>query len=204
MALPAPKHTLWLARHAQPLVAPGVCYGQHPVPACPEHTSATARALADRLPTGLRVQCSPLPRCVQLAQTLEALRPDLPYQCDPRLQELHFGQWEGLPWASLPRAELHAWTEDFAHYRAGGNGESTHQFMARVGAAFDALADQPPTLWITHAGVARAATLLAQGVRQVTQASQWPTEAPAYGQGCTLALPRSGEALDHTVKLLYF
>jgi len=37
-------------------------------------------------------------------------------------------------------------------------------------------------VWITHAGVARAARLLADGVPVLTRAAQWPLEAPGYGQ----------------------
>jgi len=36
-------------------------------------------------------------------------------------------------------------------------------------------------VWITHAGVIRAATLLTQGLRQVQRADQWPIAAPAWG-----------------------
>jgi alpha-ribazole phosphatase len=43
-------------------------------------------------------------------------------------------------------------------------------------------------VWITHAGVIRATTLLAQGVRRVDQAQQWPQAAPAFGQW--VVLPR--------------
>ena len=37
------------------------------------------------------------------------------------------------------------------------------------------------SVWITHAGVIRAATLLARGQRQVQRADQWPVEAPSWG-----------------------
>jgi len=37
-------------------------------------------------------------------------------------------------------------------------------------------------VWITHAGVARAAFLISQGSRTVENASQWPKDAPGYGQ----------------------
>ena len=56
------------------------------------------------------------------------------------------------------------------------------RFMARVASAFDALPGQGDTLWITHAGVIRAVDLLAQGLRQIERADQWPLEAPKYGQ----------------------
>ena len=185
----AAHRQLWLARHAQPLIAPGVCYGKLDMAAEPHATAECAQALALVLPAGLRVVTSPLQRCEQLAQTLRALRPDLAYKTDARLKEMDFGQWEGRAWQGIAPFELAAWTSDFAHYAAGHSGECVTAFMARVGAAFDeAKRMNKSTLWITHAGVIRAATLLAQGVRHINQASQWPLEAPKYGQWQTLDL----------------
>ena len=43
-------------------------------------------------------------------------------------------------------------------------------------------------VWLTHAGVIRAAMLLAQGVREVTRADQWPSQALAFGQATVLDL----------------
>jgi len=180
---------LWLVRHARPQVAPGVCYGRLDVPADPAATAACAAALAAQLPAGIRMACSPLQRCEQLAQALLGLRPDLACETDARLQEMDFGRWEGRAWEAIGQAALQAWTDDFAGYRVGGSGESVAGFMARVGAAFDALAGPQPVLWVTHAGVIRAAGLLAQGVRRIDAAGQWPLQAPKYGQWQLLDLP---------------
>ena len=193
---------LWLVRHAQPLIDAGICYGRLDMAADAEATAECAAKLATQLPAGLRVVSSPLQRCEQLAHALHALRPDLAYKTDGQLQEMDFGQWEGRAWQDIPRAELEAWTSDFAHYNVGHDGESVAAFMARVGAAFEGLTPQsqipamvPRTmaqdsgvLWITHAGVIRAVALLAQGVRHIERANQWPVEAPKYGQWRTLAL----------------
>lgn len=193
---------LWLVRHAQPLIDAGICYGRLDMAADAEATAECAAKLATQLPAGLRVVSSPLQRCEQLAQALQALRPDLAYKTDGQLQEMDFGQWEGCAWQDIPRAELEAWTGDFAHYNVGHDGESVAAFMARVGAAFEGLTPQsqipamvPRTmaqdsgvLWITHAGVIRAVELLAQGVRHIERANQWPVEAPKYGQWQTLVL----------------
>ena len=190
---------LWLVRHAQPLVDPGICYGRLNLPADAGGTAECARQLAALLPAGVCVVSSPLQRCEQLAHALHALRPDLAYKTDVRLQEMNFGQWEGRAWQAIARSELEAWTGDFAHYKVGHDGESVTAFMARVSAAFDALKSQTQTLtpalpqrareqetgdtlWITHAGVIRAVELLAQGVRGIRHAGQWPLEAPKYGQ----------------------
>lgn len=179
--------SLWLVRHARPLVDAGVCYGQLDMPADADHTLACARQLAAALPARLHIVCSPLQRCEQLMVALLALRPDLAGKTDDRLQEMNFGRWEGLAWADIAPGELRAWTDDFANYRTG-DGENTSRFMARVASAFDDLPGDIDTLWITHAGVIRAASLIAVGVRQLEHAAQWPAAAPAYGQWCKLDL----------------
>ncbi len=185
---------LWLVRHAQPLIAAGVCYGQLDMQADLGATRVCAAALAEALPHGIAIHCSPLQRCEQLAQALIAPRPDLTFKTDPRLQEMNFGAWEGQRWDAIDPTALAAWTDDFATYPAGGSGESVAQFMARVASAFDKLpATGAGTVWITHAGVIRAANLLAQGQRTITRADQWPMTAPAYGQWGTLDLSRTGK-----------
>jgi len=173
---------LWLVRHAQPLVAPGICYGRHPVAADAGATAKCAQDLAKQLPADVNVVTSPLQRCEQLAHVLQALRPDLAYKTDQRLAEMDFGQWEGRAWQEIDRAELEAWTSDFANHALGQHGESVTAFMARVASAFDALQQVHDTVWITHAGVIRAVALLAQGVRHIERAGQWPLDAPNYGQ----------------------
>ena len=181
--------TFWLVRHAQPLLAPGVCYGQLNVAADSEATQDCAKALTKVLPAQTRVICSPLQRCEQLAIDLIGLRPDLTLKVDPRLREMNFGEWEGRAWNDIAPSELDAWTQNFADYRVGQRGESVTQFMARVALAFDGVPATGDTLWITHAGVIRAAQQLAHGVRRIDRAGQWPVDAPAYGQWCKLTLP---------------
>ncbi len=183
----APK-TLWLVRHAQPLVASGLCYGATDVPADAQATRQAAQALAPKLPPNTTVISSTLQRCELLTLNLQGIRPDLTYKTDARLTEMNFGQWEGQRWEHITRAAFDAWTADFSGYRFGGQ-ETVAEFMQRVSLAWRELPQWPgPVLWVTHAGVIRAATLLSQGVHSVTQASQWPTEAPAFGDWCTLTL----------------
>ena len=180
--------TLWLVRHAQPQVEPGVCYGHTDMPAEPQATQLCAQALAKVLPSSLAGATSTLQRCEQLSHELIGIRPDLFIKPNPQLREMNFGQWEGRAWSAIPRAELAAWTTNFADYGVGHTGESVARFMHRVALAFDELPTTQDTLWITHAGVIRAVQLLARGQRQVTRADQWPVEAPAYGQWCKLRL----------------
>ena len=67
----APQRQLWLVRHAQPLMAPGHCYGALDVPADPAATTHSARQLASAFPQGLIAHYSPLQRCELLAHTLQ-------------------------------------------------------------------------------------------------------------------------------------
>ena len=188
---------LWLVRHAVPLLPPGICYGRTDVPADPAATERAAEALAAALPAGCRVVRSPLQRCTALAGALHRLRPDLPSTPDPRLAEMDFGDWEGHAWDALGADRLDAWTADFAHHAPGG-GESVHAFMARVAGAFDAVrhCGDADVAWIAHAGVGRAAQLLAAGVRQVAQAGDWPKAGLAFGGWAVVELqaPATGEA----------
>ena len=179
---------LWLVRHAPVLLAPGSCYGALDVAADAAATSAAALALADVLPHDVRVSTSPLQRCEQLAHTLHGLRPDLVLKTDARLREMNFGNWEGQRWDAIAQSEFDAWTADFANHAVGGHGETVRAVMTRVGEAFDELKTDTDAVWITHAGIIRAAQLLAQGIREVERADQWPLEATACGQWRTLAL----------------
>ena len=174
--------TLWIVRHATPLIARGVCYGASDVAADEEHTLRAARALAQALPLGCKVWVSPLQRCRQLADALLDIRPELNPQTDTRLREMDFGTWEGVEWEAIPLAAMQAWTDDFGAHRFGG-AESANEVLTRIADLWDAARQNPsePQVWITHAGVARAVRLLSQGVRRVDSASQWPKEAPNYG-----------------------
>ena len=180
--------TLWLARHAQPLIAPGICYGASDVAADAQGTLQTAQTLAGILPVGIALRSSPLQRCEQLTQCLKGLRPDLICTADARLAEMDFGCWEGQRWDAIPPAAYDDWTAAFGRHRFGGH-ESVGEFMQRVASVWDEATHLGcDAVWITHAGVIRAATLLAQGVREVHQATQWPSAAPAFGGWCTLVL----------------
>jgi alpha-ribazole phosphatase len=106
---------------------------------------------------------------------------------DDRLVEMNFGAWEGQRWEAIARNELDAWTADFRHWRCGG-AESVGDIMHRVGAALeDTKASTHAAVWITHAGVIRAARLIANGQATIERADQWPVQAPSYGAWCEIA-----------------
>jgi alpha-ribazole phosphatase len=173
---------LWLARHAQTLVDSRLCCGVTDVPASVPASLDAARQLAAILPCGLSAWTSPLMRCRQLCRDLQSLRPDLEFRVDERLCEMDFGCWEGLRWDEIGKDEIDRWEEQFGTYRFGGKC-SVNEFLSAVSAILDDVVRQGgDALWVTHAGVIRAAGLLANGVSTITTASQWPVQAPAPGQ----------------------
>lgn len=182
--------TLWLARHAPVLGGEGLCYGASDLPADAVASRAAAEALAAQLPTGLAAYASPLLRCQQLAQGLRALRPDLRIQDDARLREMDFGAWEGLRWTDIPRAEFDHWLADFADAPPAGNGETVRALMARVAQAWaDWQTSGCDALWVTHAGVMRAALLLSRGVQLPPGGADWPRDELPFGSLLVLHAP---------------
>lgn len=167
---------LHLIRHPRPLVEPGICYGALDVPA--EDAVAVAAVLRAELPPGLPLWSSPLRRCRELAGELHA-QPIF----DARLQEMHFGAWEGQPWDEIPRAEIDAWAADVAGYAPPG-GESPRQLQQRV-LGFVATLPVAEAVLVTHAGVIR--------VLQAAQSGSSLEEAlacrPAYGSRLVLHWP---------------
>lgn len=191
--------TLWLLRHARPLIDTGVCYGRLDVTADAALTAQAAKNFSTRahpLPTGAVLRYSPLQRCEQLARTLIALEPDLALNAcaDPRLQEMDFGSWEGQPWEQIPRAQIDAWATDLATYVPGG-GEPLSAMLQRVKNALqdswavDSQHGQRDVVWVTHAGVIRCVQWLLQHGADLPRSADWNLPAPGFGQW--LALPWS-------------
>ncbi|WP_342666074.1 histidine phosphatase family protein [Simplicispira psychrophila] len=182
-------------RHAQPLIAPGICYGALDLPADATATADSAQRLAAALPQRLHIHHSPLQRCELLAHIFKGLRPDLMFKTAPELVEFDFGCWEGRAWEDIPRTDIDAWTAQFANYRPGG-GDNLAAMLARVSNALSAAqqecADGSDVLWITHAGVARCVQWLLQAApEQIRRADQWPRSAPGYGEWVCFALPQA-------------
>lgn len=177
---------LWLARHAQPLIGAGICYGALDVAADTALTTAAAKSLAATLPANTICRVSPLRRCQQLGAALALIRPDLAITSstctDVRLAEMDFGCFEGQPWANIPKSAVDAWTADFGDHRFGGK-ESANEVLQRVKAALDehAALQAGNVLWITHAGVIRACSLLKQGIYRVATPEQWPQAVVEFG-----------------------
>ena len=167
---------LHLIRHPKPLVEPGICYGRLDI--LGKNAAAVAAGLRAVLPADLPVWSSPLRRCRELAEHLQA-EPML----DARLVEMDFGSWEGRPWEAIPRHELDAWAADVAGYAPPG-GESPRQLQLRA-LDFVAGLDVSEAVIVTHAGVIR--TLLAHW--QGLPPERWTELVFGYGS-CTRVVVR--------------
>lgn len=169
--------TLYLVRHPEPDIAPGICYGRLDVPA--RQFDVAAARLRTELPAGLPVWSSPLQRCRALA---EALHPAPLF--DARLQEMDFGRWEGVPWDLVSRAELDAWAGNVAGY-APPQGESALDVQGRV-LAFVSGLESSEAILVTHAGVIR--TLVAAS--QALPPEEWCSLEFAYASLTKLEMAR--------------
>lgn len=150
---------LYLVRHTTPQVAKGVCYGRAELDVCSSFMSEleTVRGkLQDVTPAAL--YASPQLRCTKLAEALGFGTPVY----DPRLMELHFGEWELRSWDDIPRHEFDRWAGSYVEHAPPG-GES---FSALHSRASDFLHEIKhacgQVLAVTHAGVIRA--LLAEAM----------------------------------------
>jgi alpha-ribazole phosphatase len=172
---------LWLVRHAQPLIKPGLCYGQLDVAADAIATQRAAQAISPLLPASATLYCSGLLRARQLAKAIHDQRKTLLPKIDVRLNEMNFGIWEGIAWDDIPKTAFDTWTADFDQHRFGGV-EGVRDLLLRVHQALHALPAVGDAIWITHAGVIRAVNYLERyGLETIATPENWPNEAPAFG-----------------------
>ncbi|WP_167772853.1 histidine phosphatase family protein [Ramlibacter humi] len=174
---------LWLVRHARTTAREGLCYGRTDVVADPAQTQEAAARLHSQLPPSVRVRCSPASRCRVLADAMARHRPGLAITIDPALREMDFGTWENRLWDDIGEAAMSQWTADFAGHRPGG-GENVREMLARVSQALNeerALGEA--AVWVTHAGVIRAARLCLAGATEIRSAMDWPSTPAPFGAG---------------------
>lgn len=107
-------------------------------------------------------------------------------QADARLQEIHFGDWEGQAWDNILRSEIDAMAADTMRY-APPNGESAQQLMQRVTSCLHDIARQPQQriAVVAHGGSIRATLTSLAGVA-LTDALKWQIE---YGAVIGAKLP---------------
>ncbi len=173
---------LHLARHPQPDIPPGLCYGASDVAAPGAELARVQSALEDAgLPGAMPVIASPLRRCAELARRLNPVSPCF----DARLAEMNFGRWEMRRWDDIPRSEVDAWTADLLHYRPGG-AECVLDVARRVAAFVADLrqAGHAEALLICHAGTIRLLNAM-RGAATLEQAALEAARTPhriAYGE----------------------
>jgi alpha-ribazole phosphatase len=148
---------LTLVRHTRPL-RDGICYGVSEV-ALAASFPAEAEAIAARLGRVDRIVTSPLGRCRRLAEHLGAAL-GAPVAVEDDWREIDFGAWEGRAWSAIPRAEIDAWAADLLDARPHG-GESVAMLLARTRRALAGCGGNRRIVAVTHAGVIRAALVVA-------------------------------------------
>ena len=123
-------------RHPTPDIAQGICYGQTDMDIADIGHQQIRQALVDT-PSFERIIASPALRCRKLAEQL-ARRQQVELTFDERLWEMDMGDWEGLAWKDIDRADSEAWLKD-THNNSTPNGESFRQVQERVHACIDEL-----------------------------------------------------------------
>ncbi len=148
---------IYLIRHSQVAVAPGLCYGRSDVALADSYRDDWKKLYA-KLPAASRVNrifSSPLSRCQLFAKSLQCCG----LRTDSRLTELNFGHWELRPWDAVERREFDVWSADIVNQRCPG-GESYQDLFQRVCAFWaECAADRAKddtVFVVTHSGIIRA------------------------------------------------
>ncbi len=165
-----------LVRHLATNIGAGICYGRMDMPLRPDSLADVPRLAAEICAHGIaRVWTSPAARCCILADAIVAIAGTSAI-IDPRLQELNFGEWEGLAWDSIPRSEIDRWAAAPLSFAPPG-GESGQEFLDRMHEVHQAIsAVGEDCVVVTHGGPLKVLTTLLQGYTPDLRAP-----APAFG-----------------------
>ena len=112
------------------------------------HALANTLQTLDGDPTDAVVVTSDLQRAHETAVAI-ATRFDLPLLTDPRLREMHFGNWDGRNWHELEITEgaaLREWMAQWTRHAPPG-GETVADLVARMESALEAFGTLPATRW---------------------------------------------------------
>lgn len=185
MSAAADAARLHVWRHPQPIDAAGRCIGSRTDlrvdPRKVKRLAHRIRAHARRHALPHRVATSRLARGMAVGRVLA--RWGWTHRVDARLDELDFGDWDGMRWDAIGVPAVDAWCRDFAHHRPGG-GEPLSGLIARCAAVLEeARAGTFGCACIVgHGGWISAARWIAgHGARTWPDAAQWPA-APGYGR----------------------
>jgi len=161
------QHKIYLIRHGDVNLSPDICYGQLDC----DVTGSFENDLT-KLTEFIRNKCllqnsliisSPLKRCLNLAEGVsKCLQNKVAVKVSEHLQEISFGNWEGLTWDEIGHVNLQQWNNNLLDF-CFVNGESTRSFNQRVVDTWLELNNQlseftqPKTIFIIcHAGVIRS------------------------------------------------
>jgi alpha-ribazole phosphatase len=154
---------LTLVRHTSLDISPSICYGQADVAVSSKFEKERLALQEKLMPFKFdAIYSSPLQRCHQLAQALcadESLGfATHEIRLDPRLKELHFGDWEMQAWDSIPRDIFDIWANDYANL-SPPNGETFSQLHSRSKSFVSDVSAHSldeNLLVVTHGGLIRA------------------------------------------------
>lgn len=169
---------LYIWRHPKPIAANGFCIGQTDVSV----DKRKIKRLANKIQRFVRlyqlpkvIWVSPLQRSLKVGEIL-ALH-GFRYHVAPELAEINFGNWDGQPWAQIPKQEIDDWCDHFADFAPKG-GESLQQLFNRVENWLNEMAaqnsGQKPVLAVGHAGWINAASMIAARQETPKIAADWP------------------------------
>jgi broad specificity phosphatase PhoE len=164
----APVTRWWWVRHAVVPNPEGRCYGQNDMD-CDVSDHALFRHQAALLPRGATWVTSGLLRAIKTAETLREHGADWrePVR-EPRFNEQHFGQWQGLTYADIAanHGDNHLFWLGPPTNRPPG-GESFVDLMQRVSAGILEINEAHKgrdIIAVTHGGTIRAALALAMSL----------------------------------------
>ena len=169
---------LYIWRHPKPIAANGFCIGQTDISV----DKRKIKRLANKIQRFVRLHqlpkviwVSPLQRSLKVGEIL-ALH-GFQYHVVPELAEINFGNWDGQPWAQIPKQQIDDWCDHFADFAPKG-GESLQQLFERVENWLNEMAaqnrGQKPVLAVGHAGWINAASMIAARQEAPKIAADWP------------------------------
>jgi len=125
---------------------------------------AQAEAVAEHLRAEqvTRVVSSPLMRARDTANAI-ALLHNLDTEIEPRLIELDYGDWDGVPLRDVATADWAAWRADPA-FKPPGSSESLVDVTARVASFCGEIAADDVVVAVSHVSPIKAAVCAALGV----------------------------------------
>lgn len=164
---------MYFIRHTSVAVPVGTCYGQSDVAVKNTFPEEAASVLAQiNFISFDYVYCSPLSRCVKLADFCGYSQAIL----DSRLKELDFGAWELQRWEEINDPHLQIWYKDWINTRVTG-GESFHDLYQRFTDFINEIPKANTIAIFTHGGIINCARVYTG----LTTQQQMFVQTPSYG-----------------------